>query len=278
MTSNEIAPTKFFTVVVEGATTDGRDVSRDWIMQMAQNYDPKVYCAQINIEHVRAYSPHSDFKRYGIVTALRTHTITDGALQGKLALQAQIQPTIELIELNKLKQKLFTSVEIAPEFADTKSAYLVGLAVTDDPASLGTEILQFSATAKKSPLAGRKQNSNNVFSASDIDFNLITLESEESFSNRINDLKHTIINLFNKAELNNSKDLTYSSFVQALARSITDLVAVNNDLLNKLAQQEIQINELLVFKEVIEQEISDQNCQNTRSFATGASFTSPQGY
>ncbi|OMR09778.1 capsid scaffolding protein, partial [Burkholderia pseudomallei] len=54
-------------------------------------------------------------------------------------------PTDELVALSKKRQKLFTSIEINPDFADIGEAYLVGLAATDDPASLGTEALQFAA-------------------------------------------------------------------------------------------------------------------------------------
>ncbi|PNB14442.1 GPO family capsid scaffolding protein, partial [Pseudomonas sp. DP16D-E2] len=45
-------------------------------------------------------------------------------------------------------QKLFTSIEIQPEFADTGKPYLRGLAITDDPASLGTQPLHFSRRAE----------------------------------------------------------------------------------------------------------------------------------
>ena len=34
----------------------------------------------------------------------------------------------------------------------------IGPVAIDDPASLGTEMLQFSASAKSNPLAGRKQS------------------------------------------------------------------------------------------------------------------------
>jgi hypothetical protein len=72
----------------------------------------------------------------------------------------QIDATDELVELNKRRQKLYTSIEVRPSFADTGEAYLVGLAVTDNPASLGTEMLEFAAknpdanpssTARNSP-------------------------------------------------------------------------------------------------------------------------------
>lgn len=53
----------------------------------------------------------------------------------------------------KQAQKVYTSIEVNPKFADTGEAYLIGLAVTDDPASLGTEYLAFSASASANPLA-----------------------------------------------------------------------------------------------------------------------------
>ncbi|MDF6402031.1 GPO family capsid scaffolding protein, partial [Escherichia coli] len=83
----------------------------------------------------------------------------------------QLDPTDELIALTKARQKIFSSMEVQPSFADTKEAYLVGLAVTDNPASLGCEVLHFSATAKVNPLAARKQDPDNLFTeAVEVDF------------------------------------------------------------------------------------------------------------
>lgn len=158
---------KRFRIAVEGATTDGREISRDWISQMAANYDPAVYGARINMEHIRGYAADSTFRRFGDVTAVEAEEIADGALKGKLALFGWIDPTPELVELTRSRQKIYTSIEVNPTFADTGEAYLVGLAVTDDPASLGTEILSFSATAKANPLASRKQDSGNLFTAAE---------------------------------------------------------------------------------------------------------------
>ncbi len=158
---------KRFRIAVEGATTDGREISRDWISQMAANYDPAVYGARINMEHIRGYAADSTFRRFGDVTAVEAEEITDGALKGKLALFGWIDPTPELVELTRSRQKIYTSIEVNPTFADTGEAYLVGLAVTDDPASLGTEILSFSATAQANPLASRKQDRGNLFTAAE---------------------------------------------------------------------------------------------------------------
>ncbi|WP_210531699.1 GPO family capsid scaffolding protein [Pantoea ananatis] len=156
---------KRFRIGVEGATTDGRTIERNWLEQMAANYDPAVYTAVINMEHIKGYTPDSAFRRFGVVDALDTEEISDGLLKGKLGLYAVINPTDELVTMTGNMQKLFTSMEIRPEFADTGEAYLIGLAVTDDPASLGTEMLQFSASAGANPLANRKQHPDNLFTA-----------------------------------------------------------------------------------------------------------------
>jgi hypothetical protein len=158
---------KRFRIGVEGATTDGREITREWLEQMAAAYNPELYTATINLEYIKSYSPDSTFNRYGKVTALAAEEIKDGPLAGKMALYADIEPTDGLVALVKLGQKLFTSMEISPKFADTGKAYLIGLAATDDPASLGTEILSFSATATRNPLANRKQSPENLFSAAE---------------------------------------------------------------------------------------------------------------
>src|SRR5690606_36075588 len=81
------------------------------------------------------------------------------------ALFAQLEANDQLVELNRKGQKLFSSIEINPNFAGRGQAYLQGLAVTDNPASLGTEMLQFAAKAPVNPFAGRKTNPSNLFSA-----------------------------------------------------------------------------------------------------------------
>lgn len=155
---------KWFVVATEGATTDGRTINRAWIEQMAANYDPKKYGARVNLEHIKwRYmwndDPHS--KCYGDVIGLKT----EENAEGKLQLLAQIDPTDDLIKLNKDRQKIYTSIECDPNFADTGEAYLVGLAVTDNPASLGTEMLAFSAGVSANPLNNRKEKAENLFTA-----------------------------------------------------------------------------------------------------------------
>jgi len=158
---------KRFRIGVEGATTDGRVIERVWLTQMAANYSQQVYTAVVNMEHIKGYTPDSSFRRFGIVEALEAEEISEGPLKGKMALYAWIVPTDELVSMTAKLQKLFTSMEVNPKFSDTGEAYLVGLAVTDDPASLGTEMLQFSANAAVNPLARRKQADGNLFTATE---------------------------------------------------------------------------------------------------------------
>ena len=151
---------KFFRVATEGATTDGRKIERSWIDQMAKNFSRAKYGARVWLEHYRGTVPGGPFDALGDVIAVEARTVEDG----KLALFAQIEPLPALVELNKKKQKLYTSIEVHPEFADSGEAYLSGLAVTDSPASLGTEMLAFAAGASANPLAARKIDKAALFS------------------------------------------------------------------------------------------------------------------
>lgn len=155
---------KWFRVAVEGATTDGRNIERAWIEQMAAQYSPNTYGARINCEHIKWAWPGGEFGAYGDVLACKAEEVEING-DKKLALFAQLEPNDALLALNKAGQKVYTSVEVNPSFADTGKAYLVGLAITDTPASLGTEALQFSA--KAGTLANRKLDKDNLFTAAE---------------------------------------------------------------------------------------------------------------
>jgi hypothetical protein len=153
----------WFRVAVEGATSDKRTIKRSWLEQAAKNFNPATYGARIWLEHFRSLLPDSPFKAYGDVLAVKTEEVDING-QKKLALFAQIEPTAELIAMNKAKQKIYTSVEIDDSFADTGEAYIVGLAVTDSPASLGTDVLAFSAQKPDaSPFKDRHYSATSMF-------------------------------------------------------------------------------------------------------------------
>ncbi|EDY85463.1 phage capsid scaffolding protein (GPO) [gamma proteobacterium HTCC5015] len=202
---------KKFRIAREGATTDGRTITREWIEQMAANYNPETYGARINIEHLRGLFPDGPLPMLGDVLSLTTEEH-----DGKLALVAELAPTEELIAYSRKRQKVYTSIEVDPEFADTGEAYLVGLAVTDSPASLGTEMLQFSAEQKQNPLATRKQSPSNLFTAA--------MEVEMDFSDepeKPNKLSAMVKQLFKRTE-KNSTDM--ESFTKDLESAMTQIV------------------------------------------------------
>ncbi len=203
---------KWFRVAVEGATTDGRNIERSWIEQMAAQYSPNTYGARINCEHIKWSLPGGEFGAYGDVLACKAEEVEINGTK-KLALFAQLEPNEALLALNKQNQKVYTSVEINPKFADTGKAYLVGLAVTDTPASLGTEALQFSA--QHGTLANRKQDKDNLFSAAEES----VLEFEE-----VTEPENKALGLFNRVmdalgknkEKNVKDDAQFSELTQAV--------------------------------------------------------------
>lgn len=164
-----MAKTRFFRVAVEGATTDGRTIERQWLADAAATYNRETYAARVNMEHIRGITADKPFKSYGDVLSLKVEEVEielAGKKEKKLALFAELDVTDELVAINNDRQKLYTSIEISPNFANSGKAYLVGLAVTDSPASLGTEMLQFAASqGDKNPLLARKQDPANLFTA-----------------------------------------------------------------------------------------------------------------
>lgn len=163
-----MADYKFFCVASEGATTDGREITRADIVNMAQTYDYSTRAARMNVEHIKGVAPSSEFGSYGDVLALKTGDVTvkvGGKDQTRLGLFAQIKPLDNLKSLTAAGQKLYTSIEINPNFANSGKAYLMGVAVTDNPASLGTEVLKFSAgNPAASPFVARKSDPSCLFS------------------------------------------------------------------------------------------------------------------
>ncbi|HAT3648719.1 GPO family capsid scaffolding protein [Raoultella ornithinolytica] len=228
---------KRFRIGVEGATTDGRTIERAWLEQMAASYNPQVYTALINLEHIKGYTPDSPFRRFGTVDKLEAEEITDGPLKGKMALYAWITPSDDLVAYTRKLQKLFTSMEVNTSFADTGKAYLIGLAATDDPASLGTEMLQFSASAKSNPLAGRKQNPENLFTAAEE-----TLIEWEEVQGEKPSLFARVTAMFTKKE--QTDDTRFSDVHRAVELVATEQQGLSERTDQSLSAQDKRIAEL----------------------------------
>ncbi|HBQ8755658.1 TPA: GPO family capsid scaffolding protein [Klebsiella variicola] len=188
---------KWFRIGVEGDTCDGRVISATDIQEMAETFDPRVYGCRINLEHLKGILPEGPFSRYGDVVELKSEKIDDDSvLNGKLALFAKITPTDDLIAMNKKLQKVYTSMEIQPNFANSGKCYLVGLAVTDDPASLGTEYLEFCRGAKFNPLNRFKAAPGNLISVA----TLAELEFEDLPENVFTALSDKVKSIFSRKQ------------------------------------------------------------------------------
>lgn len=261
---------KWTRVAVEGATTDGRKIERSWIEEMAAQYSLDTYGARLNCEHYRSMWPGGEFGAYGDVLALKAEEVEIGG-EKKLALFAQIEPTESLLALNKQGQKIYTSIEVQPKFADTGKAYLVGLAITDSPASLGTEALSFSA--QHGTLANRKQDKDNLFTAAEetsLEFDEVA-DSESKVAGLFKRVSDLLGMSKDKAVKDDAQFSELTEAVEALAsyakeqgESFTAEQKVRQELSTKVEKLETELNDLV--KRLGE---TEDHSQHQRPPATG---------
>lgn len=139
---------KFFRAFTEGQTvSDGRTITAEMIDQIVENHNPATYTPGINVEHISGFSPNPPFNRYGDVFAVEGRDVEvtiGGKNEKRRALYCQIDAYDQLVQLAASGQKPFPSVELTPDYSGTKKIGLVGLAFTDNPASIATEKLKFS--------------------------------------------------------------------------------------------------------------------------------------
>lgn len=123
----------------EGATIDGRTITKQWIEDMADQYSVSEYAALIWPEHSRSRWDKYEGKNWGTVDEVKIEK-----RDGKYRLLVKLTPNKYLLEANGDGQKLFMSIEPNPDYCASGRCYLMGLAVTDSPASTGTTLLKFS--------------------------------------------------------------------------------------------------------------------------------------
>lgn len=249
---------KWVVVATEGATTDGRTIQRNWIAEMAESYDPKnTYGARINLDHIKfsLYMPElANSHCFGDVLAVKAEEREDGKLQ----LLAQLQPTDALIALNKDGQKVYTSVEIDTNFADSGKAYLVGLAVTDNPASLGTEMLSFSHNG----LNARKAKADNLFTAA-IETELEFAEETEKAPSVLERIKA----LFAKKEKTDDERFAdQEQAIELLALRTKEQQENLTALSEQLAQRETELSEMKAENEKILAQFAELEKQPAQNY------------
>lgn len=169
--------TKRFLLATSGMTVDGRTIDPEHLRQMAESYDPKVYSARLNIEHIRGISGEGPFRAYGDVLSLETEEITvnfNGKPEQRTALYGVFDVTEDAQALNAAGQKLYPSIEIHPDFAGKGYAYLMGCALTDSPASIATERLQFTSQLSAAVPGIQRYSREDKADAALLEFDVVT--------------------------------------------------------------------------------------------------------
>ena len=170
---------KWFKVATSGPTVDGREIKERWIKDMAETYDQAEYTASVFRDH---YSWGGNF---GQVVAVKA----EKDAKGRLCLFVQIAANKLLLELNKAGQKLFTSIRVIEDFANTGKAYLMHLAITDEPASLGTEQLSFSQHGEHSQIFTDKDG---------IQIDFVSTHTDEELADEIKKRPNFVQRFFSK--------------------------------------------------------------------------------
>lgn len=247
---------KWFRIGVEGDTCDGREINATDIQDMADGFDPRVYGCRINLEHIRGIYPDSPFCRYGDVVEVKAEVIDDdSALNGKLALFGKIAPLDNLLAMLAKGQKVYTSMEIRPNFAKTGKCHLIGLAVTDDPASLGTEYLQFCSRAQQNPLAGKKDQPDDLFSVATF-AELVFEDQPETILDKLSD---TVKGIFSRKQADD--DARFGDVHEAVT-AIAEQVQTGGE------SAEVRFSQLESDVAAVKKALTEQAAATTQQFST----------
>ena len=220
--------TDWLTIGTAGPTVDGRKISEQMLLEAAETYDPEEYEAVISSEHLLWW-----FGNFGRVAKVRTSTDK----KDRTVLQAKIQPNRRLIEMNSQGQRLHTSMELEPDFAGSGKSYLMGLAVTDEPASLGTSLLQFSKTCsskKQFPLLISQQSETINYSSSDVLPEFDDPEKEPHFVEWLKK-KFSLEIKQSDPEDNDMKDEQFNALKDLAEKQLEATEGLNNTIADKFA-------------------------------------------
>lgn len=192
--------TGWVTVGTAGKTVDGRVIEAAWLEQMAKSYSCEEYTAVINSDHMLGW-----YGSFGQVRALRTAKDS----KGRVILQARLEPNQRLLDMASYGQRLFMSMEIHADYCDTGEAYLVGLAITDNPASVGTTELRFTKAAE-----------NKQYRAESVELDTAVLKADDTEANT--DLLTRLCSALTKAFSNQHEEKEDDAMNAEQLKALTD--------------------------------------------------------
>lgn len=207
--------TDWLTICTAGPTVDGRTIEEAWLTQAAKNYDREEYAAFVNCDHW--------WGNLGTVWELRTGRDK----KKRLTLEARIRVNKQFMQQNAEGLRLCFSAEFLHNFAETGETYLVGLATTDTPASLGTTETHFN-----------RQDNKDFFSAGPAESVTLDIQPADKTgaSALIEAMKETFRELFQqKTQKQELQEMTKEEFAAALAEAMKPVQEKLTALEGKLA-------------------------------------------
>ena len=144
--------TKPLSIAAVGMTVDGREITEQDVADIVETYNPRKYGARINLDHEFNWSGWAAKNLHNVdipgmlgdVESVEAYENEEGIV----CLYAVLAPNQSFVTLNKADQAVYFSIEIKRDFMGTGKTYLIGLAVTDYPASCYTDRIHFSSKSK----------------------------------------------------------------------------------------------------------------------------------
>lgn len=268
---------KKFRVAVSGSTIDGREINGELLKAAAKNYDPTVYGARVNVEHIKSIFPNSELCAMGDVTALSTEDITEGPLAGRVALNAEIEPTDRMKKLTDEGKKIYSSIELYPDAMDGKP-YVMGLAMTDTPASLGTERLKFAAQQREQVMKFSNQHTEAPMFTEAMEAEIIELAEQRSEEGK--QWFSRVMELIGKGRKSDSEQFSQvREAVEGVAQSHADLLDRFNDMSCQHDSDHKTIEKLSAELTTLREQLAGQDGDTKDRFrATGGNAAEMPGF
>ncbi len=146
-------------------------------------------------------------------------------------------------KLTEEGKKIYSSIELHPQFALNGKAYVMGLAMTDTPASLGTERLKFAAQQRQQVMSFNNQQGEAPLFTDAIEAEIIELAEQHSDEGK--QWFGRIMGIIGKGRKSDGEQFSQvRDAVENVAQSHADLLDSFNDLSRAREQDSQTIQKL----------------------------------
>jgi hypothetical protein len=130
--------TKPFLLATAGSTVDGRSIDDAMLEQMVSSYDPKTYGARLNIEHVRSAMPDAPSAPATCSKSIGSWISRQAQGARRCARDEADEPRSSTCRAKAIPRSRSSPTSLA------RALPMMGCALTDSPASIATQRLQFN--------------------------------------------------------------------------------------------------------------------------------------